>query len=93
MKDCKITFQGTFDDLEREDPELYKKWRKEQTAASESESDIDVTSASDSEAIYKQDRMFIQKEISRSGLWDKSGKSVSVLKSQGLQFDFEIVIY
>ena len=82
MKDCKIAFQGTCDEMAREDPELYKKWCKEQTAAAEIESD--VTSASDSEVFYKHDRMFIQKELSKSALWDKSGKSMSLLKSQGL---------
>ena len=37
MKEGQIQYQGTFDDIARSNPELYRRWQQDVIAASESE--------------------------------------------------------
>ncbi len=76
MKDGTIKFQGTFDDMAREDPEMYKSWQKEVIAAS----DTEVTSQSEGEVGYDEDRRFLQKQLSKTGMWDVSASFREGLK-------------
>ena len=78
MKEGRISFQGTFEDIAQDEPELYKRWQNDVIAATDSElSDLSgaESTAHERAALRKQVSLIQSQEISKS-TFSFSGKTI-----------------
>ena len=66
MKDGKVAHQGTFDDIQEEEPEIYSGFQKALSAATDTETDTDV------ELEINRERMALQRQISKRVIEEES---------------------
>ena len=85
MKDGRITFQGSFDEIARDEPELYTRWQSDVIAATDSELELSGLSGEES---TREERETLLRQVS---MITTSGDNV-VLESKSFSkstFSFE----
>ena len=61
MKDGRITFQGSFDEIARDEPELYTRWQNDVIAATDSELELSGLSGEES---TREERETLRRQVS-----------------------------
>ena len=72
MKDCKIAHRGTFDDIQKVEPDLYSGYQ--QAVAEVTESDTDA----EAELEIKREQMALQRQISKQLIEESLIRTVSL---------------
>ena len=76
MNEGEITFQGTFDEVARSNPELYQRWQQDVIAATDSELSDGL---SGEESTLEEEREILRRRVSENLM--KSNKEISMSKS------------
>ena len=79
MKDGKVAHQGTFEDIEEEQPDVYSGFKKAMQMVTESETETEA----EQEQHVRQERMLLQRQVSKQLLEEEGRKRAVTLLESG----------